>query len=415
MKKGPEKRAFLTLCQWQLAWDRCHFTRPGALRPGARASTALGSRSRSSPRGSSRWPKPSRTAAIALRSRCRPRALSFSWHLVRRASRAGRGLEAPRAPWHRVRRRGAQGAPPLPPARAPAAAAPRARAGAAQLWAERIRAGDPDFNLGKAVLKVDSRALQLARDAYDKEENVSHATASAAPLGVAFSFHPARRARARRRKRPAPSTRRRPRRRAGRAAAASSGAPRPAGAAAPGTDGRRARSASARGAPGTRRTGGSRKRRRARSRGARRRPSKARAGLPAVRTACAKRLWPPATGLGIDPCACIAFNHRCFKTFCPALAHACARAGASACQSFGRAQPGRAREGQLRGSSARSAGGLTRDALVRCCDCLCIFTSDVGRAYAAPAAEGGRVRQQQVSQGVRALHSVASASAARGR
>ena len=304
---------------------------------------------------------------------------------------------------------------PLPPARAPAAAAPRARAGAAQLWAERIRAGDPDFNLGKAVLKVDSRALQLARDAYDKEENVSHATASAAPLGVAFSFHPARRARARKRKRPAPSTRRRPRRRAGRAAAASSGAPRPAGAAAPGTDGRRAKSASARGAPGTRRTGGSRKRRRARSRGARRRPSKARAGLPAVRTACAKRLWPPATGLGIDPCACIAFNHRCFKTFCPALAHACARAGASACQSFGRAQPGRAREGQLRGSSARSAGGLTRDALVRCCDCLCIFTSDVGRAYAAPAAEGGRVRQQQVSQGVRALHSVASASAARGR
>ena len=115
VKKGPEKRAFLTLCQWQLAWDRCHFTRPGALRPGARASTALGSRSRSSPRGSSRWPKPSRTAAIALRSRCRPRALSFSWHLVRRASRAGRGLEAPRAPWHRVRRRGAQGAPPSPP------------------------------------------------------------------------------------------------------------------------------------------------------------------------------------------------------------------------------------------------------------------------------------------------------------
>ena len=115
VKKGPEKRAFLTLCQWQLAWDRCPFTRPGARRPGARASTALGSRSRSSPRGSSRWPKPSRTAAIALRSRCRPRALSFSWHLVRRASRAGRGLEAPRAPWHRVRRRGAQGAPPSPP------------------------------------------------------------------------------------------------------------------------------------------------------------------------------------------------------------------------------------------------------------------------------------------------------------
>ena len=81
---------------------------------------------------------------------------------------------------------------PLPPARAPAAAAPRARAGAAQLWAERIRAGDPDFNLGKAVLKVDSRALQLARDAYDKEENVSHASASAAPLGVVFSSGPPR-------------------------------------------------------------------------------------------------------------------------------------------------------------------------------------------------------------------------------
>ena len=81
---------------------------------------------------------------------------------------------------------------PLPPARAPAAAAPRARAGAAQLWAERIRAGDPDFNLGKAVLKVDSRALQLARDACDKEENVSHASASAAPLGVVFSSGPPR-------------------------------------------------------------------------------------------------------------------------------------------------------------------------------------------------------------------------------
>ena len=60
----------------------------------------------------------------------------------------------------------------------------------AQLWAERLRADDPDFKLGQTILKVDSRALQLARDAYDKEEGAAHATASVAPPSCAFSFLP---------------------------------------------------------------------------------------------------------------------------------------------------------------------------------------------------------------------------------
>jgi len=75
--------------------------------------------------------------------------------------------------------------PPAPPACC--AVAPRVRAGAAQLWAERLRADDPDFKLGQTILKVDSRALQLARDAYDKEEGAAHATASVAPPSCAVS------------------------------------------------------------------------------------------------------------------------------------------------------------------------------------------------------------------------------------
>ena len=61
------------------------------------------------------------------------------------------------------------------------------RAGAAQLWAERLRANDPDFNLGQTIMRIDSRALQLARDAYDKEEGVAHATVAVASPGCAFS------------------------------------------------------------------------------------------------------------------------------------------------------------------------------------------------------------------------------------
>ena len=70
-----------------------------------------------------------------------------------------------------------------------ASAAPCVRAGAAQLWAEQLRSGDPDFKLGKAILRVDPRALQLARDACDKEDGATHATARVAPRG--FAFHPA--------------------------------------------------------------------------------------------------------------------------------------------------------------------------------------------------------------------------------
>ena len=69
-----------------------------------------------------------------------------------------------------------------------ASAAPCVRAGAAQLWAEQLRSGDPDFKLGKAILRVDPRALQLARDACDKEDGATHATARVAPRG--FVFHP---------------------------------------------------------------------------------------------------------------------------------------------------------------------------------------------------------------------------------
>ncbi|CAK0881661.1 unnamed protein product, partial [Prorocentrum cordatum] len=48
------------------------------------------------------------------------------------------------------------------------------------LWAEQLRSGGPDFKLGKTILRVDPRALQLARDACDKEDGATHATAPAA-------------------------------------------------------------------------------------------------------------------------------------------------------------------------------------------------------------------------------------------
>ena len=41
VKKGPEKKAFSTVCQWQLAWDGCHQPRRGPSAP-ARACAARG-------------------------------------------------------------------------------------------------------------------------------------------------------------------------------------------------------------------------------------------------------------------------------------------------------------------------------------------------------------------------------------
>ncbi|CAK0810183.1 unnamed protein product, partial [Prorocentrum cordatum] len=61
-----------------------------------------------------------------------------------------------------------------------ACAAPCVCAGAWLLWADQLRSGDPDFKLGKTILRVDPRAPQLARDACDKEDGATHATAPAA-------------------------------------------------------------------------------------------------------------------------------------------------------------------------------------------------------------------------------------------
>ena len=58
------------------------------------------------------------------------------------------------------------------------AGGPRSR----QAWAEKLKAGEPGFDLGTAILKVDSALLQRAEDAYDKEEAAPRAAANTARL-----------------------------------------------------------------------------------------------------------------------------------------------------------------------------------------------------------------------------------------
>ena len=296
VKKGPEKKAYLTLCQWQLAWNRRHLP---VARPPRAPACYRAARGRYMvalvATGQLTWAEVQahrdnclKVAVQAARARflvalCSPRVAAQAAASKRRVHLGIVYDEEARKARPCVR----------------ACAAPCVCAGAWQLWAEQLRSGGPDFKLGKTILRVDPRALQLARDACDKEDGATHATASVAPRGFASATF-LRRFRARRHRRPAL-----PRRRAGRAAPASRGAPRRAGAAAPGAAiGRRARSASARGAAiGRKRTRGRYGRRRAR-RSAERRPGRARAsprrgGAPsAVRTARAQKPASARAGSG---------------------------------------------------------------------------------------------------------------------
>ncbi|CAK0889687.1 unnamed protein product, partial [Prorocentrum cordatum] len=137
-KKGPEKKAYLTFCQWQLAWNRCMV-----------ALVATGQLT---------WAE-----VQAHRDNC----LKVAVQAAASKRRVHLGIvcdEEARKARPCVR----------------ACAAPCVCAGAWQLWAEQLRSGDPDFKLGKTILRVDPRALQLARDACDKEDGATHATAPAA-------------------------------------------------------------------------------------------------------------------------------------------------------------------------------------------------------------------------------------------
>ena len=40
-----------------------------------------------------------------------------------------------------------------------------------QAWAEKSRAGDPSFSLGRAAIALDASILRAAEDAYDREES----------------------------------------------------------------------------------------------------------------------------------------------------------------------------------------------------------------------------------------------------
>ena len=55
-------------------------------------------------------------------------------------------------------------------AAAPECARVRERA-VCQAWAEKSRAGDPSFSLGRAATALDVGVLRAAEDAYDREEN----------------------------------------------------------------------------------------------------------------------------------------------------------------------------------------------------------------------------------------------------
>ena len=62
------------------------------------------------------------------------------------------------------------------------ASAPIAR----QAWSEKSKAGEPGFDLGVAILKVDDALLKRAEDAYDREDAAPKAAGNAARFLRAF-------------------------------------------------------------------------------------------------------------------------------------------------------------------------------------------------------------------------------------
>ncbi|CAK0789262.1 unnamed protein product [Prorocentrum cordatum] len=177
VKKGPEKKAYLTLCQWQLAWNRRHLP---VARPPRAPACYRAARGRCMvalvATGQLTWAEVQahrdnclKVAVQAARARflvalCSPRVAAQAAASKRRVHLGIVYDEEARKARPCVR----------------ACAAPCVCAGAWQLWAEQLRSGGPDFKLGKTILRVDPRALQLARDACDKEDGATHATAPAA-------------------------------------------------------------------------------------------------------------------------------------------------------------------------------------------------------------------------------------------
>ena len=51
-----------------------------------------------------------------------------------------------------------------------------------QAWSEKLMAGEPGFDLGVAILKVDDVLLKRAEDAYDREEAAPKAAGSTARI-----------------------------------------------------------------------------------------------------------------------------------------------------------------------------------------------------------------------------------------
>ena len=51
-----------------------------------------------------------------------------------------------------------------------------------QAWSEKLKAGEPGFGLGVAILKVDDVHLKRAEDAYDREEAAPRAAGSTARI-----------------------------------------------------------------------------------------------------------------------------------------------------------------------------------------------------------------------------------------
>ena len=293
VKKGPEKKAYLTLCQWQLAWNRCHLPRRA---PRARACYRA-ARGRYMvalvATGQLTWAEVQAHRDNCLKVAVQAARARFLVALCSpRVPRRPRPRSAACTSVSCTTRKRARRAPAFVPARRLASVPARrsygpsscARGTQISSWGRRSCGSTRAPYSWRGMLATKKTAPPTRR----------RASRRAASLSTLL-----RRLRACRHRRPAL-----PRERALRAALASSGALRRTGAAAPGTLGRRARSASARGATiGRGRTRGRCGRRRAR-RSAERRPGRARASPrrggapPAVRTARAQLLASARAGTG---------------------------------------------------------------------------------------------------------------------
>ena len=163
---AAQKKRMLSLCQWQLAWHRCASVRA------ASASVRAPLCSYSVAAVATEQLTPAEVTAhrnicmlVAVKAK---RARARGARQVRSARRLQAGANKRRAhlaiyydeearkerrrAWVRARRRAGERA-------------------VCQAWAEKSRAGDPSFALGRAALALDVNVLRAAEDAYDRDEN----------------------------------------------------------------------------------------------------------------------------------------------------------------------------------------------------------------------------------------------------